>query len=89
MYMRKLVGVALLTATAIVYGASPQAAQAAAAPVTGGVYQLKVTKSGMCLDVSGGSPDNGALLQQWGCTADPGSGSPWCPPGRIPTLSAT
>ncbi|MFD1545827.1 RICIN domain-containing protein [Nonomuraea guangzhouensis] len=42
----------------------------AATPVAGGVYQLKVTKSGMCLDVVGGSKDNGALLQQWGCTAD-------------------
>ncbi|MEQ4724767.1 RICIN domain-containing protein [Nonomuraea sp. B19D2] len=39
-------------------------------PVAGGVYQLKVTKSGMCLDVVGGSPDNGALLQQWGCSGD-------------------
>ncbi|SEG87866.1 Pectate lyase [Nonomuraea solani] len=41
-------------------------------PVAGGVYQLKVTKSGMCLDVVGGSQDNGAQLQQWGC-----SGSAW------------
>ncbi|MDP4502386.1 RICIN domain-containing protein [Nonomuraea turcica] len=41
-------------------------------PVAGGVYQLKVTKSGMCLDVVSGSLDNGALLQQWGC-----SGAAW------------
>ncbi|OPG01143.1 hypothetical protein B1L11_44930, partial [Microbispora sp. GKU 823] len=29
---------------------------------------MSVTKSGMCLDVVSGSKDNGALLQQWGCT---------------------
>ncbi|MEQ4724768.1 pectinesterase family protein [Nonomuraea sp. B19D2] len=68
--MRKRAGTALLAATAIVCGALSQPAQAAAAPVAGGVYQLKVTKSGMCLDVVGGSPDNGALLQQWGCSGD-------------------
>ncbi|GIM89555.1 pectinesterase family protein [Paractinoplanes toevensis] len=43
---------------------------AAAAPATGTAYQLKVTKSGMCIDVPGASTANGALLQQWGCTAD-------------------
>ncbi|KAB8194031.1 hypothetical protein FH608_017720 [Nonomuraea phyllanthi] len=42
----------------------------AAAPVDGGVYQLKVTKSGKCLDVVGGSKDNGAQLQQWSCSGD-------------------
>ncbi|MEV0383174.1 RICIN domain-containing protein [Nonomuraea sp. NPDC050643] len=41
-------------------------------PVAGGVYQLKVARSGMCLDVVGGSVDNGALMQQWGC-----SGASW------------
>ncbi|MEV1243557.1 pectinesterase family protein [Nonomuraea sp. NPDC050022] len=72
MFVRKHAGVALLAATAMVCGAVPQAAQAAAAPVAGGVYQLKVTKSGQCLDVTGGSQDNGGLLQQWGC-----SGATW------------
>ncbi|MBG0818053.1 pectinesterase family protein [Planomonospora sp. ID82291] len=40
----------------------------AAAPADGGTYRLSVTKSGKCLDVVAGSKDNGALLQQWGCT---------------------
>ncbi|MEU7749169.1 RICIN domain-containing protein [Nonomuraea sp. NPDC049158] len=72
MFVRKHAGAALLAATAIVCGAVPQAARAAAVPVAGGVYQLKVTKSGQCLDVAGGSQDNGGLLQQWGC-----SGAAW------------
>ncbi|MFD0597134.1 RICIN domain-containing protein [Catellatospora coxensis] len=46
---------------------------AQAAPATGVAYQLVVTKSGKCVDVPGASADNGALLQQWGCTAN----SPW------------
>ncbi|MFC4116691.1 RICIN domain-containing protein [Nonomuraea zeae] len=65
--------VAAVAAAAVVaaLGFAPSAAQAAV-PVAGGVYQLKVTKSGMCLDVTAGSKDNGALLQQWGC-----SGAAW------------
>jgi pectin methylesterase-like acyl-CoA thioesterase len=43
---------------------------AVAAPATGITYQLKVTKSGLCLDVPSASTANGALLQQWGCTAN-------------------
>jgi pectin methylesterase-like acyl-CoA thioesterase len=43
---------------------------AVAAPAAGVTYQLKVTKSGMCLDVPSASTANGALLQQWGCTAN-------------------
>ncbi|GAA3592098.1 hypothetical protein GCM10022419_088710 [Nonomuraea rosea] len=64
---------AAVAAAAVVasLGLVPSSAQAAV-PVAGGVYQLKVTKSGMCLDVVAGSKDNGALLQQWGC-----SGSAW------------
>ncbi|MGK5681135.1 pectinesterase family protein [Actinoplanes sp. URMC 104] len=46
---------------------------AATLPAAGGAYQLKVTKSGMCLDVPGASTANGALLQQWGCT----TGASW------------
>ncbi|MEZ7126637.1 pectinesterase family protein [Nonomuraea sp. AD125B] len=62
-------GVALLAAAAaVVFSPSPQAR--AATPVAGGVYQLKVTKSGKCLDVVGGSKDNGALMQQWSCSGD-------------------
>jgi len=48
-------------------------ADAAVAPTDGGIYQLAVIKSGLCLDVTAGSKDNGALLQQWGCT----SGATW------------
>jgi pectin methylesterase-like acyl-CoA thioesterase/pectate lyase len=33
-----------------------------------GTYQLAVARSGMCLDVPGGSRASGVLLQQWGCT---------------------
>jgi pectate lyase len=47
--------------------------EAAALPAAGGTYQLAVTKSGKCIDVPAGSKDNGALLQQWGCT----SGATW------------
>ncbi|MEV6299726.1 pectinesterase family protein [Actinoplanes sp. NPDC051861] len=43
---------------------------AAAAPTAGNTYQLIVKKSGKCIDVPGASKDNGALLQQWNCTAD-------------------
>jgi pectinesterase len=64
--MRKLLVLALLAAATLV-GSS---ATAYAAPATGAAYQLKVTKSGMCIDVPSASTANGALLQQWGCTAD-------------------
>ncbi|GIF20852.1 pectinesterase [Actinoplanes tereljensis] len=55
---------ALLIPSAVIALSSP----AAAAPATGVAYQLKVTKSGLCIDVPGASTANGALLQQWGCT---------------------
>ncbi|MEV0383175.1 pectinesterase family protein [Nonomuraea sp. NPDC050643] len=70
MFVRKLAGAAMLAATATVLMV-PSAARADT-PVAGGVYQLKVARSGMCLDVVGGSVDNGALMQQWGC-----SGASW------------
>ncbi|MFF5291176.1 pectinesterase family protein [Paractinoplanes globisporus] len=57
--------------TAVAVAALPS--EAATLPAAGGVYQLAVTKSGMCIDVTAGSKDNGALLQQWGCT----SGATW------------
>lgn len=47
--------------------------RAATAPPAGEAYQLKVEKSGMCLDVPKASTGDGALVQQWGCTDD----SPW------------
>ncbi|MFS0698008.1 RICIN domain-containing protein [Streptomyces nitrosporeus] len=71
---RKTLGLgALLTALLLAVGgvlagglASP--AGAVVSPGAGGVYQLVVKKSGMCVDVPGASSANGALLQQWGCT---------------------
>ncbi|MEU4240252.1 RICIN domain-containing protein [Actinoplanes sp. NPDC026619] len=62
--MRKLLVLVLLAAAALV-GTSTSAS---AAPATGAAYQLKVTKSGMCIDVPSASTANSALLQQWGCT---------------------
>ncbi|GIF20853.1 pectate lyase [Actinoplanes tereljensis] len=62
--MRRLL-VLVLLATATLVGSSTTAY---AAPATGAAYQLKVTKSGMCVDVPSASTANGALLQQWGCT---------------------
>ncbi|MDQ7905397.1 pectinesterase family protein [Phytohabitans sp. ZYX-F-186] len=41
----------------------------AATPANGGVYTLAVGASGKCLEVAGGSADNGALLQQASCSA--------------------
>jgi pectate lyase len=63
--MRRLLAI-LILATSVLVTATP----AKAAPGTGVAYQLKVSKSGMCLDVPGASTANGALLQQWGCTAN-------------------
>ncbi|BEL04819.1 hypothetical protein Q0Z83_030100 [Actinoplanes sichuanensis] len=63
----QLIAAFVLAAAATLLGI-PQ--PAVAAPATGVAYQLKVTKSGMCLDVPGASTANGALLQQWGCTVN-------------------
>ncbi|WP_344350453.1 RICIN domain-containing protein, partial [Catellatospora coxensis] len=57
-----------VAASGVVVAAAASPAQAA--PATGVAYQLVVTKSGKCVDVPGASADNGALLQQWGCTAN-------------------
>ncbi|MEV6304455.1 RICIN domain-containing protein [Actinoplanes sp. NPDC051861] len=68
---RWMVGAAALLAvpTALI-GWSMLPSNAATLPTAGVTYQLKVIKSGMCIDVPGASKDNGALLQQWGCTAN-------------------
>ncbi len=55
----------VIPGAAIAYSVLPS--QAAALPATGGTYQLKVTKSGKCIDVPAGSTSNGTALQQWGC----------------------
>ncbi|MET0422603.1 MAG: pectinesterase family protein [Actinoplanes sp.] len=67
---RRLLGItlaAVVSSAAIAYSVLPS--NAATLPATGGTYQLKVTKSGMCVDVPSASAANGTLLQQWGCTA--------------------
>lgn len=42
----------------------------AAVPVSGTTYQVSVTNSGKCLDVTAGSTANGGLVQQWSCSGD-------------------
>ena len=50
------------TAATVALGTSGQPAGA-----TAGTYTLAVAKSGMCMDLTGGSGSSGALIQQWGC----------------------
>jgi pectate lyase len=64
--------VAAVAAPAALIGISMMPSEAATLPAAG-TYQLAVAKSGMCVDVPSASKDNGALLQQWGCT----SGAAW------------
>ncbi|GIG92149.1 hypothetical protein Pen02_70850 [Plantactinospora endophytica] len=59
---------ALTVPVAVVAMAVPPS-QAAVAPVHGGVYTLAVAASGKCVEVAGGSVDNGALLQQAACAS--------------------
>ncbi len=66
---RAALAVALVAAPLAVVAWSVLPSNAAAVPAAGGTYQLAVTKSGKCIDVPSASKDNGALLQQWGCTA--------------------
>lgn len=69
MRSRKLIGtavVAIAIPTAIAVTMLPS--EAATAPVNGGVYQLASAASGKCVDVTGASADNSALLVQSACT---------------------
>src|SRR5689334_21748071 len=59
---------AVLAVPAAIVGWAVLPSEAATAPVAGGTYTLAVKKSGKCIDVPAASKDNGALLQQWGCT---------------------
>src|SRR5690242_17884695 len=61
-----IAAVALLVPVAVVQ--QPTVA-AAAVPLDGGIYTLANASSGKCLEVAGGSVDNGALLQQAACDA--------------------
>ncbi|WP_436522963.1 RICIN domain-containing protein [Actinoplanes sp. HUAS TT8] len=63
-----LTAAVLAVPTAIV-GWAVLPSEAATVPAAGATYTLAVKKSGLCLDVPAASKDNGALLQQWGCTA--------------------
>ncbi len=64
-----MVAALVLLVAGLVSGRFPTAGDAAAAvPSAGGTYQLVAGNSGRCVDVTSGSQDNGAMLQQWGCT---------------------
>jgi len=67
---RKLIGLSVvgLVAPAAIVAVSVLPANAAT-PANGGVYTLAAGSSGRCLEVAGGSADNGALLQQASCSA--------------------
>ncbi|GAA2629684.1 RICIN domain-containing protein [Paractinoplanes durhamensis] len=60
--------VAAVAVPAVLVAVSMMPSEAATLPAAGGTYQLVVTKSAKCIDVTAGSKDNSALLQQWGCT---------------------
>ncbi|MEU4239790.1 RICIN domain-containing protein [Actinoplanes sp. NPDC026619] len=60
--------VAAVAVPAVLVAVSMMPSEAATLPAAGGTYQLAVTKSAKCIDVTAGSKDNSALLQQWGCT---------------------
>ena len=59
----------VLATAAVTWFVLPSNAATSAVPTAGGTFSLSVAKSGMCLDVTSGSADNNASLQQWGCTA--------------------
>ncbi|WP_405009004.1 RICIN domain-containing protein [Kitasatospora sp. NBC_01539] len=64
-----LLAALLLAVCGAVFGLNTTPAGAATLPAAG-TYQLAVTKSGKCIDVPAASTANGALLQQWNCTAN-------------------
>jgi rhamnogalacturonan endolyase len=59
----------VLATAAVGWFVLPSNAATSAVPTVGGVYSLAVAKSGMCLDVTAGSLDDKAPLQQSGCAA--------------------
>jgi len=71
--MQSLLAVVTLALAATVVSLSLASPAQAATPTAGSVYQLAVTKSGMCIDVPAASTSNSTLLQQWGCT----TGAAW------------
>ncbi|MGN9908276.1 pectinesterase family protein [Phytohabitans sp. LJ34] len=69
MFKRLTLAAALAVAVPAAIVAVSALPASAATPANGGVYTLAVGASGKCLEVAGGSVDNGALLQQASCTA--------------------
>ena len=66
---RAIAGVTTTLLTAALFTGLSEPARAAV-PVAGTSYTVSVTVSGKCLDITGGSKDNAALLQQWSCSGD-------------------
>ncbi|WP_199821031.1 pectinesterase family protein [Streptomyces fulvoviolaceus] len=58
-----LAGVGFATAATVGAGSGD-----GASGVKAGTYNLAVAKSGLCMDLVGGSASSGALVQQWGCS---------------------
>ncbi|GAB3837901.1 RICIN domain-containing protein [Dactylosporangium cerinum] len=69
MNTRRKLAIALAAATVpvTVLTVAVWPSEAATAPVAGGVYTLASGASGKCVDVTGASPDNSALLVQVAC----------------------
>jgi rhamnogalacturonan endolyase len=63
----RLAAVALIAVPAAIIGISMIPASAAVAPVANGVYTLAAGASGKCIDVTGSSTENSALLVQVAC----------------------
>jgi pectinesterase len=58
-----------LAVPAVVVGLTMMPSEAATTPVASGVYQLASGASGKCIDVTGASADNSALLIQTACSS--------------------
>jgi hypothetical protein len=80
---KRLIAALSVLVPAAVIGISVLPSDAAVVPTAGVAYQLKVSKSGKCIDVPAASSANGALLQQWSCT----EGADWQQFKLVPTGS--
>jgi pectinesterase len=66
---RLLLAALTLAVPSVVVGLTMMPSEAATTPVTSGVYQLASAASGKCVDVTGASADNSALLIQSSCNS--------------------
>ncbi|WP_238010441.1 RICIN domain-containing protein [Dactylosporangium sp. AC04546] len=66
---RVLLAAAVAVPAGVVAVVMLPSAEAATTPVAGGVYTVVPGASGKCVEVAGGSADNGALLQQAACAS--------------------